>query len=290
MLEQVAARVSYALPLQQLRPVIRIAHRCELRADIGPRVIVDHELVYVRRGCGVLRTALGDHPFHARMCLFIRPFEPHIIERDEPVDHLAIHFDLAEHMPPRGGSLTRRKAYLVTPVGAADWPASWAWPAAHPHVATLEKIVEEFAAKDVRSVAIAEARLGLLMLTLLSSPGVPQAGGAINEQRMAQAVDWLQRNLHRAISGDDLAEVAGVSLSHFRRQFKAWSGMSINSYVQRARIAKARELLHDPQLGIKQVAQRTGFADPFHFSRVFRRIDGLSPRQFREAAVAGRGA
>jgi transcriptional regulator GlxA family with amidase domain len=59
-------------------------------------------------------------------------------------------------------------------------------------------------------------------------------------------------------------------------------------YLQRVRVQHARELLKDIDLSIKEVAARTGFSDPYHFSRVFRRIDGLSPAYYREIVLSGK--
>jgi two-component system response regulator YesN len=56
-------------------------------------------------------------------------------------------------------------------------------------------------------------------------------------------------------------------------------------YMRRLRVEHARELLADPSLSIKEVAARTGFTEPNHFSRVFSRIDGVPPTAFREAVL-----
>jgi transcriptional regulator GlxA family with amidase domain len=84
--------------------------------------------------------------------------------------------------------------------------------------------------------------------------------------------------------------VAGLSGSHFTRLFAAWAGESPAAYVKRARIQRARRLLTEVDLSIKQVAARCGFRNPHHFSRVFRRIDGLTPSAYREAALAAQPA
>jgi two-component system response regulator YesN len=61
-------------------------------------------------------------------------------------------------------------------------------------------------------------------------------------------------------------------------------------YLRRLRIELARELLADPSLSIKEVAARTGFTEPNHFSRVFSRIDGVPPTAFREALLIGKAS
>jgi len=52
-------------------------------------------------------------------------------------------------------------------------------------------------------------------------------------------------------------------------------------YVGRLRLARARELLDRSRLNVAEVARASGFCDPFHFSRVFKREFGVSPRNYR---------
>ena len=87
-----------------------------------------------------------------------------------------------------------------------------------------------------------------------------------------------------------LARAAGLSVSHFNREFREWTGYSPVEYQRRQRVARARELLANVTLSIKEVAVRVGFNDPYHFSRVFRQVDGLSPSQYRDAVLATRKA
>jgi transcriptional regulator GlxA family with amidase domain len=58
-------------------------------------------------------------------------------------------------------------------------------------------------------------------------------------------------------------------------------------YLRRVRVQQARVLLGDVDLSIKEIARRVGFDDPYHFSKVFHRIDGLPPTLYREALLAG---
>jgi AraC-like DNA-binding protein len=58
-------------------------------------------------------------------------------------------------------------------------------------------------------------------------------------------------------------------------------------YLRRVRVRRARSLLGDVDLSIKEVARRVGFDDPYHFSKVFHKVDGLPPTLYREALLAG---
>ena len=77
------------------------------------------------------------------------------------------------------------------------------------------------------------------------------------------------------------AEISGVSTSGFYRLFKEWAGISPNEYRTRMRISTAKSMLRQSNLGIGEIAARIGYADPYYFSRCFRRSVGVSPQQYR---------
>ena len=62
--------------------------------------------------------------------------------------------------------------------------------------------------------------------------------------------------------------------------------MSIMSYLVRARIDEAKRLLASPGANVAQVAEQVGFADPAHFSRSFKRAEGISPSDYRHRATS----
>lgn len=80
---------------------------------------------------------------------------------------------------------------------------------------------------------------------------------------------------------DDVARAAHLSVDHFGRLFRQKTGMSPMARLQALRIDQACRLLDQPSLRIHEVADHVGFPDPFHFSRVFRKIMGIGPREYR---------
>lgn len=80
----------------------------------------------------------------------------------------------------------------------------------------------------------------------------------------------------------DIAELCGVSASHLRRLFKATTGTTISAYVESKRIARARSMLADRRVPLKEIAFRLGFSSPASFSTAFRRAAGMTPMRFRQ--------
>ena len=83
-----------------------------------------------------------------------------------------------------------------------------------------------------------------------------------------------------------LAELAGFSTSHFSAQFKVVTGFSVLEYVKRLRMARSRQLLITSDYSVAEIAAAVGYRDPFYFSRQFREVNGVSPREFRRQARA----
>ena len=90
------------------------------------------------------------------------------------------------------------------------------------------------------------------------------------------------------IRGARRAAAAHRSAYHFARQFTAATGMPPHQYVLARRIARAQPLLHpDRDLSLGEIAARVGFSDHSHFSQHFKRVVGVTPRQFCTSARIG---
>jgi AraC-like DNA-binding protein len=101
-------------------------------------------------------------------------------------------------------------------------------------------------------------------------------------------IDWvfeyIEANLHRSLTVVELATVAGVSPTHFRRLFRLATGESPNRYVRGRRLDRAKRLIVGTQLPFREIASSVGFSDQSHLNRVMRAEGGLTPGQLRRAA------
>ena len=85
----------------------------------------------------------------------------------------------------------------------------------------------------------------------------------------------------------EMTRQAGLEERTFLRRFKSATGMKPTEYVQNLRVGKARELLEFTRRPVDQVAWSVGYEDPAAFRRVFARIVGLAPGDYR-ARFSGR--
>lgn len=293
-LGRIGPRRLYTLPLHEIRPVIRIAHRLPSPIIIDGRIIFDHELVLVYRGR--LQVKLGSQRFTCppHSIVFVPPFVPHAMlsDPDEPSEHVGIHFDFAPDTPPHGMAPYRRKPYEVRLAGATIAPFI-ELTEGHAVERDMLAVVEARQNGKPWSELQAALTLGRVLVNLFKlsagAGGAPK-GEQRNRARVDRAVAFMQAHFADELTAADLARAAGLSTSHFNRLFQQWTGQSPMDYLRRLRVEKAKQMLADVDLTIKEVALATGFADPYHFSKVFHQVDGLPPTSYREALLASRGS
>ena len=94
---------------------------------------------------------------------------------------------------------------------------------------------------------------------------------------------WVDERWQSIQSLEELASACHVDPAYLCRLFRRFGHQSPYQYLLRRKMAHAAELLLLPQASVKQVAEDAGFGDPFHFSRMFKKVMGLSPAQFARA-------
>jgi len=97
-----------------------------------------------------------------------------------------------------------------------------------------------------------------------------------------RAVAYMHQNYARPLARWEIAEAIGVSENYFSRLFKQELDLSPWDYLNRFRVSQAKELLRRTDGSVKCIAGQVGFKDQKYFSRVFHKLTGLSPSEFRE--------
>ena len=92
---------------------------------------------------------------------------------------------------------------------------------------------------------------------------------------------YMHDNIHRALDLDALAAVSGLSKFHFSHRYRAQTGYPPIRHFTHMKMEAACRLLDTTEQSVKSIALGLAFDDPLYFSRVFRKIIGRSPRQYR---------
>jgi AraC family transcriptional regulator len=99
-------------------------------------------------------------------------------------------------------------------------------------------------------------------------------------RNLVRACSYMENNLGRNFTLDELARAVGISRFHFSRLFRESTGESPMGYTLRLRVERAKEMLLQSDRRISEIAVTLGFFDQSHFSRTFRRITGISPGDY----------
>ncbi len=102
------------------------------------------------------------------------------------------------------------------------------------------------------------------------------------DEAILKAQHWLQAKEGRMAGVAELAAEAGLEERTFQRRFKAATGMTPIEYSQHLRVGKARELLEFTRRTVDQIAWAVGYEDAAAFRKLFHRITGLSPNDYRQ--------
>jgi AraC-like DNA-binding protein len=107
---------------------------------------------------------------------------------------------------------------------------------------------------------------------------------ALQKWRLKRVFEYVDVHLSNKITLLELAAVAGLSRMHFASQFRMATGLRPHEFVLRRRVRRAEELLRNSRMAIVEIALTVGFRTQAHFTTVFKRFSGCTPRQWRAAS------
>lgn len=133
---------------------------------------------------------------------------------------------------------------------------------------------------DSRMLALASnARLALACLALESGEDTTSESIGAGIQRV---IDHMEAHIAEPAPTGAWRALFGGSRSHFHRQFRRATGRTPGDYFMRLKVRKAAGLLATSRQRVAEISEAVGVGDPYYFSRLFRRIMGVSPRGYRE--------
>jgi AraC-like DNA-binding protein len=128
--------------------------------------------------------------------------------------------------------------------------------------------------------------LNLALLNLLSSFALNANSNSTKQDKWQQVINssirFMKANCEGSLALEDIAKHVGVSVSHFSLIFKKKIGVSPINYFHQIKIQKACEYLKYTDILIKEIAFKIGILDTQYFSRLFTKIIGVSPNQYRK--------
>ena len=128
---------------------------------------------------------------------------------------------------------------------------------------------------------IAHGFLFLDQLVQSSANRHPPGEYRLRDFYIKEALTFIEQNFQRDISIEEIAEVCGLNRSYFGKVFRGAVGESPQAYLLHYRMARAAQLLKETRLSIGEIAREVSYDNQLHFSRAFKNVHGVSPREYR---------
>lgn len=199
---------------------------------------------------------------------------------DSPVTVLNVRFEprffervAAEQFETRGG-----RVELVPVLHAHDPRLE------HIGAALTAEIEAGFPSGRLYSDGLATALTAhLLHAYAIRAPAAAGHRGGLSGRQLRRLVEYIEENLERDLSLAGLSAVAGMNPYHLSRAFKQAVGCGPHRYVISRRVERAKALLAETELAIVEVGLKVGFQSQSHFTNIFRRLTGVTPKAFRRS-------
>ncbi|WP_177192186.1 helix-turn-helix domain-containing protein [Chitinophaga arvensicola] len=130
-----------------------------------------------------------------------------------------------------------------------------------------------------------QARINDLLISYFSSLEIADGSHLREEdqrERFRDIETFIQENYHLPLKIHFLSRKAGMNQRSFEKGFKAYFGVKAKEYIEHLRVKLATELLKNSDMPITTIAYHVGFAGTNYFSFVFRKLQGCSPREYRQ--------
>ncbi len=118
--------------------------------------------------------------------------------------------------------------------------------------------------------------------------GTPHGQVALKNYKIQRALHFIHNNYATDISLDRVAKTVCLSRFRFSHLFKEIIGLTYQSYMNYVRIEQAKKLLNDDALSITDTGYAVGYSDLTHFERIFKKIVGSNPTQYRRQRPDGK--
>lgn len=147
-----------------------------------------------------------------------------------------------------------------------------------------EMMIEEFDKLDPFWEYQIASLYSIFMITFYRNKFKDNEFPMVNEKirRMHNIKLYIEENFSEDISLNELSKRFLTSQSSLVRDFKEFTGETVNNYIIKTRLSQAKYLLLNTDMSIKKISSEIGYKDQNHFSRIFKKFNGISPTSYRK--------
>ena len=286
--------VKSAISLHSLSPCVRYARTHETfglsRIYINPEYV----FTYILEGGGFFVLEGRKYSVKRGDLILMPPYMLHVLNphRGAIIAQYIIHFDLF-FQRKRMRTVILERNMTFDKFKKLDNPETLL--ASIPHVLSpaeteqrrvetlFLKLKEEIDGKQYGFELIAKSiMLEILCIYLRNASANVSVASAPTKgwRNLEKAVRYIHQNYCQSSSLEQVSRVAGLSKNYFCRLFKKYTNNSIHHYINTIRIREAKTLINQADMNFSQIADKVGFSSIYLFSRVFKKIEGVSPSEY----------
>ncbi|NHM06224.1 AraC family transcriptional regulator [Flavobacterium sp. CYK-4] len=150
--------------------------------------------------------------------------------------------------------------------------------------ATISKLIKECTSQSLTKDILADLTLQELLIRIIQTQTVKAIDQGVlpdTTNPIAPVLEFIRMNLRENMSMKSLSEKACMSTTSFYRFFKRELGMSPLEFVLKEKIKCAKQLLKNPTIQVNEVCFMSGFEDCNYFIRLFKKYEGITPKQYQ---------
>lgn len=280
-----------------LLPYIREAGYAVRKPWLYPeRSLLDYLLIYVQDGCLLVRVRGEELTFRENEFCLLQPGDVHVLEGTTQTITPFVHMDLFYNpqrelgFPTRPGQIDLSAfRHLMQPrlndLQGIHIPTRFVPSRPSAFKETMLRMIGlwlEGEGEPLRRLE-AEHLAAELALSLLKDATPAPAGKSHKPQSLNWITSYFSFHLSDPITLEDMAKRARLSPSRFAAVFRQHFGMAPHQYLLHLRVQHAQELLRGSEYTLQEVASYCGFSDIHHFAKMFKKITGETPNQYRKA-------
>ncbi len=247
------------------------------------------EIIYVKKGCGMITVDLKQYPVSGGSILFILPGQLHSISQyeNDSMEYENIIFK-PEMLIAKKTDTCNSSYFLPLLDGTLHIPTLFA--PGMPYYTEIASCID--GADEICKTCppayqlVIKGQLFLMFYTLFSKCCKKGTVHKSNKslEKMKQIIKYIENNYAEKITIEDMAHELGLSQSHFMKFFKNTMGTTFIDYLNEYRLTMASRLLISSESSILDIAAEVGFDNLSYFNRLFKKRFAATPREYRNSS------
>lgn len=239
------------------------------------RVLNEFQFLYIARGGGIFRTRSGETSLQEGSFVVLVPGAWHWYRPNEETGWIEYWVGFDGDYP----RLLQERGFLgkeprVFDIGAQEGV-----------IAHFNRIIDgvQYERPGYQQIVSSLIPLIYAEVSSLASRSTIEAGGRDLFERITFI---FEANIYGTLDMESLAADLNLNYASFREDFKSYTGLSPYQYFLQMKINRAKELLLDGGLSVKEISYKLSFQNPYYFSRLFKRKTGVAPSQWNGIETA----